>query len=99
MRRLSFRNRASMTDLVQKTLSLFDGAVVLEGAGVRVGNPAALRSRKMEQLVRQAVFGNPSELEAARWLLWELGQATGVQPASIHDLYVSRGTRGCRGRV
>ena len=97
MRRLSFRNRAPMTDPIQKTLSLFDGAVVLEGAGVRVPNPAVLRTSKMDQLVRQAVLGSPAEQEGARWVLWELGQATGVRPASIHDLYVARGTGKCRG--
>src|SRR4029078_8278081 len=26
-----------------------------------------------------------------RWLIWELGQAVGVQPASIHELYMARG--------
>ena len=97
MRWLSFRNRGLMTDHLQKALSLFSGSVVPEGAGVQVKNPDALRTPAMDQLVRQAVFGNPSEQEAARWLLWELGQATGVRPASIHDLYVARGRGVARG--
>ena len=97
MRRLSFRNRVPMTDQVQKTIALFNGSVVPEGAGVRVANPASLRSQAMDQLVRLAVFGSPSEQDAARWLLWELGQATGVRPASIHDLYTARGRGACRG--
>jgi fructose/tagatose bisphosphate aldolase len=51
----------------------------------------------MDQLVRLAVFGAESEREAARWLIWELGQAAGVRPASIHDLYVARGRGECGG--
>ena len=31
------------------------------------------------------------EREYARWLIWELGQAVGVRPASIHELYIARG--------
>src|SRR5678816_3234536 len=30
-------------------------------------------------------------IEAARNLLWDLGQSTGVKPASIHDLYLAAG--------
>lgn len=44
-----------------------------------------------------AVFGQAEEREAARWLLWELGQATGARPASIHDLYLARGRGECGG--
>jgi fructose/tagatose bisphosphate aldolase len=86
-----------MTDHVQKALSIFNGSVLPEGAGVRVANPDALRAPGMDQLVRNAVFGTTPEQEAARWLIWELGQATGVRPASIHDLYVARGRGACRG--
>ena len=45
----------------------------------------------MDTLVYTAVFGDPDEREHARWLIWELGQAVGVQPSSIHDLYIARG--------
>jgi fructose-bisphosphate aldolase, class II len=41
------------------------------------------------------VFGDREEKEHARWLLWELGQAAGVHPSSIQDLYMARG----RGQV
>ncbi len=51
----------------------------------------------MDRLVQRAVFGADEEREAARWLLWELGQATGVRPASIHELYIARGRGECRG--
>src|SRR5262249_39360935 len=41
--------------------------------------------------VWQAVFGTGDAREAARWLLWELGQVTGARPASIQGLYQARG--------
>jgi fructose/tagatose bisphosphate aldolase len=46
--------------------------------------------------VYTAVFGEPDDREDARWLIWEIGQAVGVRPSSIHDLYLSRG-RGLTG--
>jgi fructose/tagatose bisphosphate aldolase len=51
----------------------------------------------MDTLVRAAVFGDESTREHARWLIWEIGQAVGVQAASIHDLYVARGRGECAG--
>ncbi|GAB4566341.1 MAG: class II fructose-bisphosphate aldolase [Anaerolineae bacterium] len=57
----------------------------------------ALRTRGIDILVRDAVFG-PEEVKSfARWLIWELGQALGVRPASIHDLYMARGRGECSG--
>ncbi len=63
---------------------------VLDGT-VSVRNEAALMSPRMDSLVRMAVFGDKAEKEHARWLIWEIGQAVGVQAASIHDLYMARG--------
>src|SRR4030081_1431200 len=54
-------------------------------------NPAARQSAKMDELVRQAVFGNEDEKAQARWLIWEIGQRAGVRPASTHELYWARG--------
>jgi fructose/tagatose bisphosphate aldolase len=45
----------------------------------------------MDKLVYAAVFGEPDERDDARWLIWEIGQAVGVQASSIHDLYLARG--------
>jgi fructose/tagatose bisphosphate aldolase len=58
---------------------------------VTVVNEAALRSERMDALVREAVFGNGQAKDHARWLIWEIAQAVGVRPASIHDLYMARG--------
>jgi fructose/tagatose bisphosphate aldolase len=56
-----------------------------------VHDEKAIASPAMDRLVRTAVFGGAEEREDARWLLWEIGQAVGVQPSSIHDLYLARG--------
>src|SRR5438093_4697966 len=71
--------------------SLFGNDVTVLDSMVTVRNEAALQSDKMDTLVRAAVFGDKDDKEYARWLLWELGQAVGVQCASIHDLYMARG--------
>ena len=77
--------------------SLFGNAVSVDGNAVSVRDAAVLKSDKMDRLVRSAVFGSQDEREYARWLLWELGQAVGVQPSSIHDLYIARGKGKCHG--
>ena len=71
--------------------SLFGSAVSVHDGEVSVSREAALASDAMDTLVRAAVFGDQDERDHARWLIWELGQAVGVQPASIHDLYLARG--------
>jgi fructose/tagatose bisphosphate aldolase len=73
--------------------TLFGEAVRVAGGKVTVSRADALASPEMDELVRTAVFGEPTAREYARWLLWELGQAVGVQPASIHDLYMARGRK------
>src|SRR6476469_5194039 len=63
---------------------------VLEGR-VTVHDESAIASQAMDKLVYSAVFGADDERDDARWLIWEIGQAVGVQPSSIHDLYLARG--------
>ena len=86
-----------MADEIQRVVDLYQGAVVLVPGGVTVRDPAKLRGAATDRLVWQAVFGAGEEREAARWLLWELGQVTGARPASIHDLYLARGRGECGG--
>ena len=57
----------------------------------------ALDSQQLDALVREAVFADPSTQDAARRKIWELGQAAGVRPASIHELYIARGRGECGG--
>ncbi len=80
-----------MADEIQRAIGLFDGAVTQVPGGVTVRDPARLRGPATDRLVWQAVFGSGDAKEAARWLLWELGQVTGARPASIQGLYEARG--------
>jgi fructose/tagatose bisphosphate aldolase len=71
--------------------TLFGDAVSVQDGKIRIADAGALASDKMDDLVGAAVFGDGATREYARWLLWELGQAVGIRPASIHDLYLARG--------
>src|SRR6266576_1014192 len=73
-----------------KAVSILDGQVT-------VHDEAAIASPAMDKLVYTAVFGESDDREDARWLIWEIGQAVGVQPSSIHDLYLARGRGECGG--
>src|SRR5690349_2366043 len=80
-----------MADETQRAIQLYDGAVAQVPGGVAVRDPARLRGPATDRLVSQAVFGSGDAREAARWLLWELGQVAGARPASIQGLYQARG--------
>jgi fructose/tagatose bisphosphate aldolase len=80
-----------MADETRRVVELYGGAVGLAASGVVVRDAGKLRSAATDQLVWQAVFADGEGREAARWLLWELGQATGARPASINGLYMARG--------
>jgi fructose/tagatose bisphosphate aldolase len=86
-----------MADATQRVLDLYQGAVTQVPGGLKLRDPAKLRSPATDRLVRQAVFGTGADRDAARWLLWELGQSTGARPASINDLYLARGRGECGG--
>jgi fructose/tagatose bisphosphate aldolase len=85
------------TAIDQRATAHFNGAVVATSRGVEIRDPSRLQSESMDRLVHQAVLGKQAERDAARRLLWELGQAIGVRPASIHDLYIARGRGECAG--
>ncbi len=86
-----------MTQQTLPSTQLFGGAVSVTDGVVQVHQADALQSEHMDRLVHEAVFGEPVEREQARWLIWEIGQAVGVRPASIHDLYIARGRGECGG--
>ena len=69
----------------------FGTAVRITGETVVVADEKALATDAMDAVARDAVFGDAAAKERARWLLWELGQAVGVRPSSIHELYRARG--------
>ena len=71
--------------------ALFADCVSVSGSSVTVTHPELLATERMDAAINTAVFGSDDEKEYARWLLWEVGQAVGVRPASIHELYMARG--------
>ena len=86
-----------MADATQRAVDLYQGGVIQVPGGVTIRDQAKLRSAATDRLAWQAVFGSRDDREAARWLIWELGQATGARPASINDLYLARGRGECGG--
>lgn len=86
-----------MADQTAALAARFGGAVRRGPDGLRVEDPAALQSNTTDQLVWDAVFGDAPVREEARTLLWDIGQAAGVRPASINGLYMARGRGECGG--
>jgi fructose-bisphosphate aldolase, class II len=86
-----------MADATQRAVDLYQGGVIQVPGGITIRDQAKLRSAATDRLAWQAVFGSRDDREAARWLIWELGQATGARPASINDLYLARGRGECGG--
>jgi fructose-bisphosphate aldolase class II len=77
--------------------SLFGNALRVDNGQVTVVHEETIASDRMDALVREAVFGQGQRRDHARWLIWEVAQAVGVRPSSIHDLYMARGRGECGG--
>ena len=86
-----------MSDAIRQAVELYGGAVSLVPGGIELNDASKLQSEATDEVVWRAVFGTEDEREAARWLLWELGQITGARPASIQGLYEARGRGECGG--
>jgi fructose/tagatose bisphosphate aldolase len=56
-----------------------------------------LHSETIDRLAWEAAFGEGEARPSAHRRLWELGQAAGVRPASIHELYLACGRGECGG--
>jgi hypothetical protein len=66
------------------------GIVGIDKGRVEVLDDAKVRGQLIDTLARNAVFGPKSVRTFSRWLIWEIGQALGARPASIHDYYIAR---------
>ena len=73
------------------------GAVRVDNGHVVIAREQDLATSAMDDLVREAVFGQGQARDHARWLIWEIGQEVGVRAASINDLYLARGRGEARG--
>lgn len=63
----------------------------IEGEGVRIKDADGLRNQLIDTLIFDAVFGEKDVMSVARWLIWEIAQALGARPASIHEYYMAGG--------
>lgn len=80
------------TQALQTLVADLEGSVRVDDDGkVSVQDEEKLRGVPVDTLASRAVFGEPQQLAAARWILWELGQVLGIYPASINGLYMARG--------
>ena len=80
-----------MLEQVNTRTSPLGDAISVQNDRVTVVREADLATSKMDALVREAVFGTGEARDYARWLIWEIGAAVGVRPASINGLYMARG--------
>ncbi|MFQ5421326.1 MAG: class II fructose-bisphosphate aldolase [Anaerolineae bacterium] len=75
---------------VQELFDHLAGVVQVDGDQITVLNETGL-PEKIDELVWTAVFGDGLARDTARWLIWEIGLAVGLYPASIHELYMAVG--------
>lgn len=75
---------------VQALFEMVKGALLVDEDRVSVVDEKVLQE-KVDGVVYTAVFGDGIVRDTARWLLWEAGQALGIYPASIHELYMAIG--------
>jgi fructose/tagatose bisphosphate aldolase len=72
-------------------------AATLLSDRIGVTDSKALTSELVDRLAWTAAFGQDAELRGtARWVVRSLAAASGIRPASIHDLYMAMG-RGAAG--
>jgi fructose/tagatose bisphosphate aldolase len=76
----------------EKKLPFLKGLVHINQSGeVLIQDQKGLQGEGIDKIVHQAVFGEERDKAMACWLIWELGQALGLYPASIHELYLAKG--------
>jgi hypothetical protein len=61
------------------------------GAAPRLPQGAAPSAEMLDRWARAAALAEPDTRQAAIWAIREAAHASGLIPASIHDLYVARG--------
>src|SRR5689334_894621 len=85
MRELMFQSTKEIADAVKPAAAILSDRVSVTNAG-------ALTAEVIDRLAWTAAFGADAELRGtARWVVRSLAAAAGIQPASIHDLYMAMG--------
>lgn len=73
-----------LLDDVQRYLTIHSNHVTIKDAD-------GLRENVVDRLAFSAVFAGRDVLTSSRWLIWEIAQALGCGPASIHEYYMAGG--------
>lgn len=82
-------DRASVRALLD---TVRHAARVTERGEVELVDEGALRDGAIDRLAHAAALGPDEDVrDTARWMIGALGEALGIRPASIHDLYLARG--------
>ena len=80
-----FQSTKEIADAVKPAAAILSDRVSVTNAG-------ALTAEVIDRLAWTAAFGADAELRGtARWVVRSLAAAAGIQPASIHDLYMAMG--------
>ena len=80
-----FQSVKEMSDAVKPAATVLTDRVSVADGG-------AVTGEVIDRLVATAVFGQEAELRGtARWIVRSLAAASGIRPASIHDLYMAMG--------
>ncbi|MGD2105211.1 MAG: class II fructose-bisphosphate aldolase [Anaerolineae bacterium] len=82
----------------QELLSSIAEIVRVEDGAVVSVDETSLQGEALDDLAYNAVFADDEVRATARWLLWEIGQEVGIQPASINDVYRARGRGETKGK-
>jgi len=77
---------------VTEMLETMRPVAAVAGDRVTVSRPEGVPRELVDRLAASAVFGATPEIRGtARWLIRSLGAGAGIQPSSIHDLYMAMG--------
>ena len=81
-----------MFDSVKEMIEAVKPAATVLTDRVSVTNAAGVSGELIDRLAWTAAFGADAELRGtARWIVRSLAAASGIRPASIHDLYLAMG--------
>lgn len=70
---------------------LKEGIEIDQQGRISILDKTRLQEEIIDQLIALAVFGGGDQKALAYWMIWEVGQALGIYPASIHGFYLAVG--------
>jgi fructose/tagatose bisphosphate aldolase len=86
-----FTSVKELSDALKPAATVLSDRVSMTSAG-------ALTGEMIDRLAWTASFGQDAELRGtARWVIRSLAAASGIRPASIHDLYIAMGRGDAKG--